>query len=152
MEGKDVFRNMSLWDIKIRSEWFVWIVVAKQDNSMKQKQKQSKHGTDEKEKTMTVKERASCINTIKLLQRLAFNVHGVMDVIDAENCDKIIKMLEADAQQWITCSNCARNADNGGLYPDGRTRCPIQEHYALLKDGYCHLAEPWKGEDNGQNT
>jgi len=53
---------------------------------------------------------------------------------------------EKTAQQWITCSNCARNADNGGLYPDGRTRCPIQEHYALLKDGYCHLAEPWKGE------
>lgn len=48
----------------------------------------------------------------------------------------------------ITCSNCARNADNGGLYPDGRTRCPIQEHYALLKDGYCHLAEPWRGEDS----
>lgn len=54
--------------------------------------------------------------------------------------------LEQTAQQWISCSNCARNADNGGLYPDGRTRCPIQEHYALLKDGYCHLAEPWKGE------
>ena len=53
---------------------------------------------------MTVKERASCINTIKLLQRLAFNVHGVMDVIDAENCDKIIKMLETDAQHWIPCS------------------------------------------------
>ena len=59
---------------------------------------------------------------------------------------EIREMLEADAQQWIPCSNCARNADNGGLYPDGRTRCPIQEHYALLKDGYCHLAEPWKGE------
>ena len=43
---------------------------------------------------MTAKESASCINTIKLLQRLAFNVHGVMDVIDVENCDKIIKMLE----------------------------------------------------------
>ena len=50
---------------------------------------------------MTIKERASCINTIKLLQRLAFNVHGVMDVIDAENCDKIIKMLEDESQQWI---------------------------------------------------
>ena len=53
---------------------------------------------------MTDKERKSCIHTIELLRRLAFNVHGVMDVIDAENCDKIIKMLEADAQRWIPCS------------------------------------------------
>lgn len=36
---------------------------------------------------------------------------------------------------------CKRNADNGGVYEDGRTKCPIQEHYALLLDGYCHLYE-----------
>lgn len=41
------------------------------------------------------------------------------------------------------CRTCARNADNGGYYePEHRTRCPIQEHYALLKDGYCYLYEP----------
>ena len=40
------------------------------------------------------------------------------------------------------CRTCARNADNGGYYePEHRTRCPIQEHYALLQDGYCHLYE-----------
>ena len=40
------------------------------------------------------------------------------------------------------CRTCARNADNGGYYePEHRTRCPIQEHYALLLDGYCHLYE-----------
>ena len=65
--------------------------------------------------------------------------------IDLYGTKEYIRQIPT-AQQWITCSNCARNADNGGLYPDGRTRCPIQEHYALLKDGYCHLAEPWKGE------
>ena len=35
------------------------------------------------------------------------------------------------------CAACGRNADclaNG-------TACPIQEHYALPKDGFCHLWE-----------
>ena len=42
-----------------------------------------------------------------------------------------------------TCESCGRNADNGGFYEtDNRTKCPIQEHYALLKDGFCHLYEP----------
>ena len=40
-----------------------------------------------------------------------------------------------------TCVNCGRTANNGGWYADGRTRCPIEEHYALPKDGYCHLWE-----------
>lgn len=43
---------------------------------------------------MTDKERRSCIQTIKSLMRLAFNVHGVMDIIDAQNIDRIIEMLE----------------------------------------------------------
>ena len=42
---------------------------------------------------MTSEEAKSCIHTIELLRRLAFNVHGVMDVVDAQNCDKIIEML-----------------------------------------------------------
>ena len=41
-----------------------------------------------------------------------------------------------------SCSTCAKNADNNGVYEDGRTKCPIQEHYALLKNGYCHLYSP----------
>ena len=39
------------------------------------------------------------------------------------------------------CVNCGRTINNGGWYADGRTRCPIEEHYALPKDGYCHLWE-----------
>lgn len=31
-----------------------------------------------------------------MLQRLAYNIHGVMDVIDADNCKKIIKALEQE--------------------------------------------------------
>ena len=45
------------------------------------------------------------------------------------------------AQPERTCVNCDRTANNGGWYADGRTRCPIEEHYALPKDGYCHLWE-----------
>ena len=45
---------------------------------------------------MTREEVKSCIGTIELLRRLAFNVHGVMDVIDAQNCDKIIALLSQE--------------------------------------------------------
>ena len=45
------------------------------------------------------------------------------------------------AQPERTCVNCGRTMNNGGWYADGRTRCPIEEHYALPKDGYCHLWE-----------
>lgn len=45
---------------------------------------------------MTSKEAKSCIGTIEMLQRLAYNIHGVMDVIDADNCKKIIKVLEQE--------------------------------------------------------
>ena len=47
----------------------------------------------------------------------------------------------ASAQPERTCVNCGRTVNNGGWYADGRTRCPIEEHYALPKDGYCHLWE-----------
>ena len=45
------------------------------------------------------------------------------------------------AQHERTCVNCGKTVNNGGWYADGRTRCPIEEHYALPKDGYCHLWE-----------
>ncbi len=45
---------------------------------------------------MTEEEAKSCICTIEMLQRLAYNIHGVIDVIDADNCKKIIKALEQE--------------------------------------------------------
>ena len=45
------------------------------------------------------------------------------------------------AQSEHTCVNCGRTVNNGGWYADGRTRCPIEEHYALPKDGFCYLWE-----------
>ena len=53
------------------------------------------------------------------------------------------KALEVE-QSEQRCVNCGRTANNGGWYRDGRTRCPIEEHYALPKDGYCHLWEKRK--------
>ena len=57
--------------------------------------------------------------------------------------DKKQKELYAmpSAQPERTCVNCGRTANNGGWYADGGTRCPIEEHYALPKDGFCHLWE-----------
>ena len=54
-----------------------------------------------------------------------------------------VSELEAlpSAQLERTCVNCGRTINNGGWYADGGTRCPIEEHYALPKDGYCHLWE-----------
>ena len=53
----------------------------------------------------------------------------------------LIESVLDDLQPERTCVNCGRTANNGGWYADGRTRCPIEEHYALPKDGYCHLWE-----------
>jgi hypothetical protein len=65
-------------------------------------------------------------------------VEGVKKVTD-----EVVKGLEQlpSAQPERTCVNCGRTVNNGGWYADGRTRCPIEEHYALPKDGYCHLWE-----------
>ena len=59
------------------------------------------------------------------------------------NYEKAVHEVEqlSSAQPERTCVNCGRTANNGGWYADGRTRCPIEEHYALPKDGYCHLWE-----------
>lgn len=58
---------------------------------------------------MTREEAKSCIGTIEMLQRLAYNIHGVMDVIDADNCKKIIKALEQEPKtgRWIDNNNGA---------------------------------------------
>ena len=55
---------------------------------------------------MTNKEIKSCVGTIEMLRRLAYNIHGVMDVIDADNCEKIIKALEQEP-----CEDCISRAE-----------------------------------------
>ena len=63
--------------------------------------------------------------------------------LEFESGKKVIEHLEQmpSAQPERTCVNCGRTVNNGGWYADGRTRCPIEEHYALPKDGHCHLWE-----------
>ena len=62
---------------------------------------------------------------------------------NACNTQRIYEAIKGlpSAQPERTCVNCGRTANNGGWYADGGTRCPIEEHYALPKDGYCHLWE-----------
>ena len=55
-------------------------------------------------------------------------------------CVNVLANLPS-VQPERTCVNCGRTVNNGGWYADGGTRCPIEEHYALPKDGYCHLWE-----------
>ena len=43
---------------------------------------------------MSREEAKSCIGTIELLQRLAYNIHGVMDVIDADNYKQKVRDKE----------------------------------------------------------
>ena len=71
------------------------------------------------------------------------------ETITMDNGDEYINYGDAvgeieqlpSAQPERTCVNCGRTANNGGWYADGGTRCPIEEHYALPKDGFCHLWE-----------
>ena len=61
-------------------------------------------------------------------------------------CLDTIDLYEAWAKEngKHVCASCKNNADN---WANG-TRCPIQEHYGLPKDGFCHL---WEGaEKNGE--
>lgn len=62
-----------------------------------------------------------------------------VDEYNARSVEAIRNLPSAQPER--TCVNCGRTANNGGWYADGRTRCPIEEHYALPKDGYCHLWE-----------
>ena len=54
---------------------------------------------------MNKEEAKSCIQTIELLKSLAYNIHGMMDVVDAWNCKKIIELLESQAQV-VRCKDC----------------------------------------------
>ena len=70
---------------------------------------------------MSREEAKSCIGTIEMLKILAYNIHGVMDVIDADNCKKIIKVLEKepvlDKIRSEIDNHCSDNRDrNDGLY------------------------------------
>lgn len=68
---------------------------------------------------------------------------AVWSVTGDKNVAKVWDQIKdlPSVQPKRTCVNCGRTMNNGGWYADGGTRCPIEEHYALPKDGYCHLWE-----------
>jgi hypothetical protein len=45
------------------------------------------------ELNMTEKKIKSCTNTIRMLRKLALNIHGVIDVIDNDNVNETIELL-----------------------------------------------------------
>ena len=97
-------------------------------------------------------DRQAAIDTLNVGAELLRRVLDETDIVGAERAKyewglRLIESYISDieelpsAQTERTCVNCGRTANNGGWYADGRTRCPIEEHYALPKDGYCHLWE-----------
>lgn len=109
---------------------------------------------------MTRKERASCIITIELLRKLALNVHGVIDVIDNQNCDKIIKMLNNPEPHWIPCSETADLPDHEVLccdrygaeligwlsYSDDQWLCESDGATMYDPIAWREKPEPWRGD------
>ena len=77
----------------------------------------------------------------ELMQRVNASVQDEQGWLGAvaECLDEIEDLPSAQPER--TCVNCGKTINNGGWYADGRTRCPIEEHYALPKDGFCHLWE-----------
>ena len=97
-------------------------------------------------------DRQAAIDAVNVGAELLRRVLDETDIVGAERAkyewglgliESYISDIEElpSAQTECTCVNCGRTANNGGWYADGRTRCPIEEHYALPKDGYCHLWE-----------
>ena len=84
--------------------------------------------------------RQAAIDAIKSRKTAEQSSAGIMRNAVVDFCIDIVKKLPS-AQPQRTCVNCGRTANNGGWYADGGTRCPIEEHYALPKNGYCHLWE-----------
>lgn len=99
---------------------------------------------------MTDKERKSCIRTIELLMRLAFNVHGVMDVIDAQNCDKIIEMLNKPEPHWIPCSERLPDEDHwlGGSGKQFSDEVLVSVSNSADEDVYVYVSQTLDGKWN----
>lgn len=93
----------------------------------------------------TISRQAAIDDILRRLDTLKMTEFGTGTFRDgvADGYARIISDLESlpSARPERTCVNCGRTVNNGGWYADGRTRCPIEEHYALPKDGYCHLWE-----------
>lgn len=90
-------------------------------------------------------------DVIKKLNRCYAEAAIVTDeelMIVAREAVEAIEQLQNNAEEkckeWLKvkgkCPTCARCSDNR----EHTTTCPIEEHYALPLDGYCHLYEEKK--------
>ena len=71
-------------------------------------------------------------------------IFSFQDGYTAEAREALRMAIKALEIQKHTCHTCDRSSDN---CEHTTTRCPIEEHYALPKDGYCHL---WKEIKNDE--
>ena len=80
---------------------------------------------------MNGEEAKSCINTIELFRRLAYNIYGVIDIIDDRNCTKIIEMLKGEPH-WVPCSERLpeENADILVTFEDEKESRIVPVNYA----------------------
>ena len=96
---------------------------------------------------MTREERQSCICTINTLRRLALNIHGVIDVVDDANYDKLIELLNGGADgtvdqlktkvgKWIRQKSCSGYTHSYECSECGRTI--YAEDDDLTDFPYCH--------------
>lgn len=57
----------------------------------------------------------------------------------ADAIEELSKPIEEYLKIHGYCPTCKRSSD---VRNDGTTACPLEEHYVLPLDGYCHLYEP----------
>lgn len=60
--------------------------------------------------------------------------------VPIEEATRIVQENNADPKTG-ECKTCKRCSDYLWSKGENGTRCPIEEHYVLPKDGYCHLYE-----------
>lgn len=65
----------------------------------------------------------------------------VGESVDHDQVIADIELLPSAEPKTGECRTCKRSSDYLWSKGEDGTRCPIEEHYALPKDGYCHLYE-----------
>ena len=67
----------------------------------------------------------------------------------ADAIEELQKPVEERVKEYLRikgrCPTCKRSSD---VLNDGTTNCPIEKCYVLPLDGFCHLYEPVKAEED----
>lgn len=84
--------------------------------------------------------KGSLISRQDAIDAVADGLKGVF-VEYRDVAEKLIGKLPSAEPRTGRCASCKRSSDYCSTPDEDKTRCPIEEHYALPKDGYCHLYE-----------